>query len=91
SRATCDARRQALEAEVSRSAERTAEEFRKGMKAFLYSCLGAAVGAVDEHSSTTLSGLLKENGQIPEEAREKSAIGPESEIVPDAGSDLLAH
>ncbi|HEY1471244.1 MAG TPA: hypothetical protein VGF61_19535 [Candidatus Acidoferrum sp.] len=45
SRAACDARREALEAEVSRSAERAAEEFRKGMKELLYSCLGAAVGA----------------------------------------------
>jgi hypothetical protein len=44
SRAACDARREALEAEVSRSAERAAEEFRKGMKELLYSCLGAAVG-----------------------------------------------
>jgi len=82
SRATCDARRQALDAEVSRSAERAAEEFRKGLKTFLYSCLGAAVGAVDEHSSTTLNGLLKGNGEILEEAREKSTSGAESEIVP---------
>jgi hypothetical protein len=70
SRAACNARREALEAEVSRSAERAAEEFRKGMKE-LYSCLGAAVGA--------------------EKVREKFAGGTESEIVPDAGSDLLAH
>jgi hypothetical protein len=27
------------------------------MKAFLYSCLVAAVGAVDEHAKTTLDGL----------------------------------
>ena len=71
SRATCDARRQALETEVSRSAERAAEEFRKGMKELLYSCLGAAVGA--------------------EKAGEKFAGGTESEILQDAGSDLLAH
>jgi hypothetical protein len=44
SRAACDARRQALEAEVSRSAERATEEFRKGMTELLYSCVGA-VGA----------------------------------------------
>jgi len=30
------------------------------MKAFLYSCLVAAVGAVDEYSKATLDGLLKE-------------------------------
>jgi len=71
SRATCDARRQALDAEVSRSAERAAEEFRNGMKELLYSCLGAAVGT--------------------EKVREKFAGGTGSEIVPDAGSDLLAH
>jgi len=54
SRATCDARRQALETEVARSAERATEQFRKGMKAFLYSCLVAAVGAADEDSKATL-------------------------------------
>ena len=71
SRAACNARREALEAEVSRSAERAAEEFRNGMKELLYSCLGAAVGT--------------------EKVREKFTGGTESEIVPDAGSDLLAH
>jgi hypothetical protein len=45
SRASCDKRRQALEAEVARAAERATEQFRTGMKAFM-----AAVGAVDEHS-----------------------------------------
>src|SRR5229473_2380346 len=39
SRAACDARRQALETEVARSAQRSTDQFRKGMKAFLYSCL----------------------------------------------------
>jgi hypothetical protein len=91
SRATCDARRRALEAEVSRLAERATEEFRKGMTAFLNSCLAAATGAVNEHSKTTLNGLLKRNGEIPERAREKSASGAESEIVPDASNGLLAH
>jgi len=32
-------------------------EFRSGIKAFLYSCLVAAVGAVDQHAQTTLAGL----------------------------------
>jgi hypothetical protein len=73
SRAACEARRQSLEAEVLRSAEQMTEEFRKGMKAFLYSCLVAAVGAVDEHSTTMLDGLLKGKGEIPAGAREKSA------------------
>ena len=86
SRAACDARRRALEADVSHSGELAIEEFRKGMKAFLYSCLVAAVGAVDEYSKTTLKELPKAN----EGGRGKSA-GAESEIVPNAGSDLLTH
>ena len=85
-RATYDARRKALEADVSRSGEQAVEEFRKGMKAFLYSCLMAAVDAVDEHSNTTLNELLKAN----EGTRGKSAAA-ESEIVPNPGSNLLAH
>jgi hypothetical protein len=47
SRAACDTRRQALETEVARCAERATEQFRKGMTTFLHSCL-VAVGAVDE-------------------------------------------
>src|SRR5947209_17008302 len=35
SRAACEARRQTLEAEVARSAERSTDQFRKSMKAFL--------------------------------------------------------
>jgi hypothetical protein len=91
SRATFDARRRALEAEVSRLAERATEEFRKGMTAFLHSCLASAMGAVDEHSKTTLNGLLKRNGEILERASEKSSNGAESEIVRDASNGLLAH
>jgi hypothetical protein len=91
SRATCEARRRVLEVEVSRLAERATEEFRKGMMAFLHSCLATAVGAVDEHSKTTLNGLLKRNGEILERTREESASGAESKIVPDASNNLLAH
>lgn len=87
SRAACDARRQALESEVSRSGELAVEEFRKGMKAFLYSCLVAAVDAVDEHSKTTRNELLKTN----EGLHGKSVAGSEGEIAPNAGSDLLTH
>ena len=61
SRTTCDARRQALETEVARSAERAAEQFHKRIKAFLYTCFAAADGVVDEHSKTTVDGLLKGN------------------------------
>jgi len=72
SSAICDARRQSLETEVSRLAERATDEFRRGMQAFLHSCLAAAMGAVDKHSRTTLNGLLKESGEIPEEPSESS-------------------
>src|SRR5260370_36697765 len=47
SRVACEARRLALETEVARAAERSTDQFRKGMKAFLYSCFVAAVSAVD--------------------------------------------
>ena len=68
SRTTCDARRQALETEVARFAERAAEQFHKGIKAFLSTCLVAAVGAMDEHSKSTLDGLLKDDGKSLDEA-----------------------
>jgi len=54
SRNTCDSRRQALEAEVARSAEQAAEQFHKRIKTFLHTCLAATDGVVDEHSKTTV-------------------------------------
>jgi hypothetical protein len=57
SRAAVEARRRVLEADVARAAEQSALEFRSGIKAFLYSCLVAAVSAVDQHAQTTLAGL----------------------------------
>jgi hypothetical protein len=72
SSAICDARRQSLEAEVSRLAERATDEFRRGMQAFLHSCLAAAMGAVDQHSRTTLNELLKGSREIPEGPSERS-------------------
>jgi general secretion pathway protein A len=48
---------QTLKTEVARAAEQSMTEFRSGMKAFLYSCLVAAVSAVDQHAKTTLAGL----------------------------------
>jgi hypothetical protein len=56
-RAVCEARRRSLESDVARAAEQSAAEFRSGIKAFLYSCLVAAVSAVDQHAQTTLAGL----------------------------------
>jgi len=91
SRATCDARRQALETEVARSAERETEQFRKGMKAFLYSCLVAAVGAVDEYSKATLDGLLKDDGKTLDESRSKSPAHDEDNIMPDTDSSPMTH
>ncbi len=48
---------QTVKTEVARAAEQSMTEFRSGMKAFLYSCLVAAVSAVDQHAQTTLGGL----------------------------------
>lgn len=56
-RAACVARRRNIENEVAQATQQSTEEFRTGMKAFLYSCLVAAVGAVDQHAQTTLSGM----------------------------------
>jgi hypothetical protein len=90
-RAACDARRQALETEVARSAQRSTDQFRKGMKAFLYSCLVAAVSAVDEHSKSTLDGLVKDNGKTLFEADGESRTQDEGEIIPDPDVDPLTH
>jgi hypothetical protein len=60
SRAAVDARRRTLESDVARAAEQSTAEFRSGIKAFLYSCLVAAVGAVDQHAQTTLAGLASD-------------------------------
>jgi hypothetical protein len=65
SRAAVEARRQVLEADVARAAEQSTMEFRSGIKAFLYSCLVAAVGAVDQHAQTTLGGLSADPGNLP--------------------------
>lgn len=96
-RAACDARRQALEADVARAAERSTDQFRKGMKAFLYSCLVAAVSAVDEHSKSTLENLTKDNGKSLHEGHEPSNGGNGStnsegpEILPAPDTDPFTH
>ena len=92
SRAACEARRLALETEVARAAERSTDQFRKGMKAFLYSCLVAAVSAVDEHSRSTLDGLTKDNGKTVFEAETGSRPQQDDrEIIPDTDIDPLTH
>jgi hypothetical protein len=62
-RVACEARRRSLEEEVARATEQATEQFRSGIKAFLYASLVAAVGAVDEHAQTTLAGLVKDRGK----------------------------
>jgi len=91
SRVACDARRQAIETDVARAAERSTDQFRKGMKAFLYSCLVAAVSAVDEHSKSTLEGLIKDNGKTLYEANGDSHAKDDTEIIPDTDIDPLTH
>jgi len=56
-REACDSRRETLEAEVARVGEKITEEFRQSFRAFFYSCLVAAVGAVEQHSKTTKDGM----------------------------------
>jgi hypothetical protein len=65
SRAHCDAQLQAVQGEISRFGECATEQFQSRMKAFLYSCLVAAVGAVDEHAHLTLKGFKA--GAVPDE------------------------
>ena len=56
-RAACDARRNAIQSEVAKSTEQVTEQFRAGLRAFFYSCLVAAVGAVEQHSQATREGF----------------------------------
>ncbi|MGB2899665.1 MAG: hypothetical protein WBB89_10395 [Candidatus Acidiferrum sp.] len=91
SRTACDARRQAIETDVARAAERSTDQFRKSMKAFLYSCLVAAVSAVDEHSKSTLDGLLKDNGKTLHEGNGETHSDDDTPIIPDPDIDPLTH
>ena len=96
-RAACEVRRQALEAEVARAAEKSTDQLRKGMKAFLYSCLVAAVSAVDEHSKSTLENLTKDGGKSLQEAHDggngsANSANPEGpEILPAPDTDPFTH
>jgi len=91
SRAACDARREAIETDVARAAERSTDQFRKSLKAFLYSCLVAAVSAVDEHSKSTLDGLLKDNGKTLHEGNGETHSEDDTPIIPDPDIDPLTH
>lgn len=78
-RSVCESRRRALVDDVARATEQSTEQFRSGIKAFLYSCLVAAVGAVDEHAKTTLEGLVKEPSSAPRTISEVTPIPPDDE------------
>jgi hypothetical protein len=84
SHAACETRRRSLESDVARAAEQSAEQFRTGIKAFLYSCLVAAVSAVDEHSQSTLEGLMKEG---PKESKENGHNGKLPHFTIDNSND----
>ena len=56
-RAACDTRRDLIHEDMARSTEQITEQFRQGLRAFFYSCLVAAVGAVEQHSQTTREGF----------------------------------
>lgn len=55
--ALCESRMKSMGSEISQAGSKVTAEFRQGLRAFFYSCLVAAVGAVEEHSKTTLGGL----------------------------------
>jgi hypothetical protein len=55
--ALVDKRRRSMDHEILEAGANVANEFRHSLKAFFYSCLVAAVGAVEEHSKTALDGL----------------------------------
>jgi hypothetical protein len=90
-RAACEARRRTIESDVARATEQSTEQFRTGMKAFLYSCLVAAVGAVDEHAKTTLDGLKDAGKSMREIASAgngsgESAVASAGDAVPEPHS-----
>jgi hypothetical protein len=78
-RMACENRRRAMIDEVIRTTEQSTEQFRSGIKAFLYSCLVAAVGAVDEHAKTTLDGLVKDPSGTPRAIDDIKIIPPDDE------------
>ena len=66
--AACDARRSSIQEDIRRSGEQVTEQFRQGLRAFFYSCLVAAVGAVEQHSQATRDGMhFDPNNFLPPE------------------------
>jgi hypothetical protein len=80
-RAACESRRRVLVDDVARTMEQSTEQFRSGIKAFLYSSLVAAVGAVDEHAKITLDGLTKDPGSAQRAITEMSTTSLREEQV----------
>jgi hypothetical protein len=78
-RVACETRRRTMIEDVTRTTEQSTEQFRTGIKAFLYSCLVAAVGAVDEHAKSTLDGLVKDPNSSPRAIDDIKIIPPDDE------------
>jgi hypothetical protein len=78
-RMACENRRRTMIEDVTRTTEQSTEQFRSGIKAFLYSCLVAAVGAVDEHAKTTLDGMVKDPNSTPRAIDDIKIIPPDDE------------
>jgi hypothetical protein len=57
----CEARRRTLEDGVSRTGELSSQEFRTGIRAFLYFCLVAAASSAHDHPKAMLDGLVKDH------------------------------
>jgi hypothetical protein len=83
-RVACEARRRLLESDVAQATQQATEQFRSGIKAFLYASLVAAVGAVDEHAQTTLAGLVKDQGLFKDQGRAIREIGGSVDSIEDA-------
>jgi hypothetical protein len=82
-RVACDTRRRTMIDDVTRTTEQSTEQFRSGIKAFLYSCLVAAVGAVDEHAKATLDGMVKDPAGTPRTISDITDISDITKIPPD--------
>jgi hypothetical protein len=85
SRAACEVRRRDMELQIARAAEQSTAEFRSGIKAFLYSCLVAAVSGVDEHAQSTLASLAKDAAPATLNAIAESGSSAASNGTPRSG------
>jgi len=67
-RTVCEGRQKAIEQEVNQAGTRMTDEFQQSLRTFFYSCLVAAVQAVEQHSQITLTGLTpdQKKNTLPE-------------------------